>query len=271
MMKKKTGWILAAICLFFAFPQMVCAANTEYVVDQADLLTDEEETVLSEKAQAMAETWKQDFVLVTTDDAEGKEAEAYADDYYDYNGYQKNGVLYLIDLDNGEIWISTSGAMIRFLTDERIEKVLDAGYSEVKGQNYEEGLLLMLDQTEAYMDSGIPDGQYTYDRETGKIERHRSVTFMEGLIAVVIALVCGGGFAMVTISSYKMKKSSYKYPYREKARVDFTRREDRFINQIVTQRRIPKSPPPGSGGGGGRSSVHTSSSGGSHGGGGRSL
>ena len=62
---------------------------------------------------------------MTTEDAEGKTSEEYADDYYDYNGYAEDGALYLIDLDNGSVWISTAGKMIRYLTDERIDAVID--------------------------------------------------------------------------------------------------------------------------------------------------
>lgn len=35
--------------------------------------------------------WNMDFVVVTTEDAEGKTSEEYADDYYDYNGYAEDG------------------------------------------------------------------------------------------------------------------------------------------------------------------------------------
>ena len=74
-----------------------------------------------------------------TRDAQGKDAEAYADDYYDTHGYGENGVLFLIDLDNGQVWISTAGAMIRFLTDARIEEVLDAGYEALQAGQYAGG------------------------------------------------------------------------------------------------------------------------------------
>jgi uncharacterized protein len=265
---KKIRWILAAVlCMCFAVPLSVSAAGNTYVVDQADLLSADEEAAVGEVIDSMREEWNQDFVVVTTADAEGKESEAYADDYYDYNGYQKNGVLFLIDLDNGNVWISTSGAMIEFLTDDRIESVIDAGYPQMKDKQYRDGFIAMLEQTETYMKEGIPDNQYTYNRDTGELTYHRSISWLEGLIALLAAVIGGGGFAWKITSSYKMKHSSYSYPYREKANVNFTRKDDRFINQVVTRRRIPKNPPSGGNG----STTHISSSGSSHGGGGRSL
>ena len=58
---------------------------------------------------------------VTTDDAQGKSATAYADDFFDeHSTEQEDGVALLIDMDNREITISTCGIAIRYLTDSRI-------------------------------------------------------------------------------------------------------------------------------------------------------
>ena len=127
----------------------------------------------------------------------------------------------------------------------------------------------MLDQTEDYMEEGIPDNQYTYDVETGKVSRHYGLTAWEIIIALLLGLGAGGIVFASVNAKYQMKSGTYSYPFREKGKIQFTRREDIFVNQTVTRRKIPKNPP--SNGGGGQSSVHTSSSGASHGGGGRSL
>ena len=42
-----------------------------------------------------------------------------------------DGLALLIDMDNREITVSTSGIAIRYLTDERIENILDAGYDHM--------------------------------------------------------------------------------------------------------------------------------------------
>ena len=277
---KKIRWItgiLSIVCLLYFVVTgtdvlTVYGASdgsVTYVVDQADILSTQEEQAIETRIEEMSQKWEQDFVVVTTNDAEGKDSEEYADDYYDYHGYQENGVLYLVDLDNGNVWISTSGSMIRFLTDSRIDRVIDAGYSELKSKNYGEGFLAMLDQTEDYMEEGIPDNQYTYDVETGKVSRHYGLTAWEIIIALLLGLGAGGIVFASVNAKYQMKSGTYSYPFREKGKIQFTRREDIFVNQTVTRRKIPKNPP--SNGGGGQSSVHTSSSGASHGGGGRSL
>ena len=103
--------------------------------------------------------------------------------------------------------------MIRYLTDARIDAVIDAGYDNLKAKNYADGILEMLNETESYLEDGIPSNQYNYDTETGKISRYRSITVYEAIGAAVIALLCGGGFAASVLGSYRLKKKTYRYPY----------------------------------------------------------
>ena len=199
-MRKKTGYLLLMLLLLLV-PVAVWADKTT-VDDQAGLFSQEEEQELTDRIVELTTDWNMDFVVVTTEDAEGKTAEEYADDYYDYNGYAEDGVLYLIDLDNGSVWISTAGKMIRYLTDARIDAVIDAGYDNLKAKNYADGILEMLNETERYLEDGIPSDQYNYDTETGKISRYRSITVYEAIGAAVIALLCGGGFAAAVLGGY---------------------------------------------------------------------
>lgn len=268
--KKKRIRLLAVI--FLALPLLTWVpfpvqAAVSQVVDQAQLLSEEEETTLSTRMEQLEETWKQAFVIVTTLDAQGKDAQNYADDYYDSHGYGENGVLFLIDLDNGQVWISTAGAMIRFLTDARIEKVLDAGYGALQAGEYARGLEQMLDATEAFLKEGIPAGGYQFDPATGNVERYRSVEMMEVLFAAAAGLAAGGILFFVVRARYRSKSGSIDYSFRNQGKLTLTREEDHFVNQVITRRKIPKSPPSGGGG----SSVHRSSGGVRHGGGGRSL
>ncbi len=267
---RKTGWLAGLFLVLFLMVPAPVKAEKELVVDQAELFDEVQEQEIREKAGEMSESWKQDYVVVTVREATRKTSEEYADDYYDSHDYSENGALFLIDLYNNNVWISTSGSMIRFLTDDRIQSVIDAGYGNLKIQQYGDGILQMLDQTERYMNAGIPDGQYNYNPETGEVSRYYSITWVEALVALGLAL---GGVIIFVVSlhsSYKLKKQQYFYPFQKLGGVRLEQKEDQFINETVTKRTISSSNSSG-GGGGGRSSVHTSSSGSSHGGGGRSL
>lgn len=268
---KKLICLLAVVLLMLPlqswFPLSV-QASVSQVKDQAGLLSDEEVTSLTGQMERLEAEWKQAFVIVTTRDAQGKDSEAYADDYYDSHGYGENGVLFLIDLDNGQIWISTAGAMIRFLTDSRIEKVLDAGYEALHAGQYARGLEQMLDATEGFLREGIPAGSYRFDPETGNVGRYRSVGMMDVLLGAAAGLAAGCILFFAVRSRYRSKSGSISYSFHNQGNLTLTRQEDHFVNQVVTRRKIPKSPPSSGGGG---SSVHRSSGGVRHGGGGRSL
>lgn len=253
----------------------VFAAETDVlVVDMASLLSDEEEAALSQKAEELSNKYKQAFAIVTIDDANGKTAREYADDYYDYDLQSefkdKGGVLYLIDMDNREGYISTSGDGILYFTDERIEKTLDETMAYLPDYYYKSGEAF-LEQVDIWYSAGIDDNQYTYDEETGEITRYRR---LRPAWIVGSLLIAGGVFCIVFFSikaGYKIKAQNSN-PHGYRVSVILTQNEDILTNKFVTTRRIPKNTSSGGGGGSsGRSTTHRSSSGSSHGGGGRKF
>ena len=252
----------------------IAAAQVGNVYDDAELLTESERTALNERIAALSEKTGWNIYAITTDDAGGKSAMAYADDFFDeHSPEQEDGVALLIDMDNREIWLSTCGVAIRYLTDDRLDVILDDAYGDVSNGNYGKCLNTMLDGVERYYDAGIPRGQYNYDTETGAISVYRSITLPEALLAVVLAIASGVAVNLIVRAKYRMKLDTYQYAYRENSDVKLRVREDRFVNQTTTHRRIQRE---SSGGGGGhhssgRSSTHHSSSGRSHGGGGRKF
>ena len=51
-------------------------------------------------------------------------------------GSDQSGILFLIDMDNRELYISTNGQMIRYMTDSRINDVLDDVYNYAADADY---------------------------------------------------------------------------------------------------------------------------------------
>jgi uncharacterized protein len=255
------------------------SAETVYVYDQADLLTEKEEEKLQDYAEIMKEVWEMNFLIVTTDDAQGKSSMEYADDFYDAHFPEESeidGMAYLIDMDNREIYLSTSGIAIRYLTDDRIEKVLDEAFACVAEGDYYGTFKAFFDESEKFLYKGIPEDQYNYDIETGEVDYYEEpmkLTFGEVLFAFVAALIPAGITIGVIKAKYQLKFEDFHYDAYTASDVNLSTKSDHLINTFVTHRRIPKndSHSGGSGGGSSRSSVHTSSSGRSHGGGGRSF
>ncbi len=237
------------------------------VVDKADLLSDSEEQALSDKIDDIISKYDFDVVILTESGIGGKSPMKFADDYYDYEGYGANsggdGVLFLIDMEFRDWWISTKGYGITVFTDYGIDKIEDIVIPDLSDGEYYDAFETFLSTTEEYIraaDSGKPyDVDNTYNTSA---DRTRLILF-----SVAVGLGIGLVVALIVVLVFKSQLKSVKFEYaaREyevKNSFNVTRSHDVFLYRNVTKRRKPES------NGGGGSSTHRSSSGSSHGGGG---
>ncbi len=266
--------ILLLFCFSLIHIPTFAAADIK-VYDYANLFSAEQLEELENNAKTLSDTYQLDVGIVTTSDAEGKTSEAYADDFYDNNGYgygsDADGLIFLIDMDNRKIWISTCGLGIQYFTDSRIEKMLDSLYEYVSSSDYYGAANNFLQLTESYINKGIPTNQHTVDatphvpfqNEAGEPLNFRSVA-----LSIVAAIIISG---MITLIARAIVIYRYKHPHftepptrPDGASVHYTQREDRFVSTHTHKVKIEKSNTD-------ISTTHQSSSGSSHGGGGRSF
>ena len=255
------------------------------VYDQADLFSYNEEMELASKISELQETMDMGLAVVTTEDNSGS-ARDYADDFYEQyeigTGKNHDGALFLIDMENGELWISTEGKMIRYLTDDRINEILDASIEYAYEGEFYESAYVFLNGVEKFYEKGIQADQYNYDTETGKVDKYKSIQWYEFLIAFVIASAAGGIAVVTVLRDYGMKNegsrmaSNFRLSYRKDSAFTLGNvLADVLLNTYVTRTVIRTQNNQGSGGGvprgGGRSSTHRSGSGRVHGGGGRKF
>lgn len=132
-MKKRYFYLvvsfMAILGMVFYSSNVEAKSFNEYVYDYAELLSEDEEEQLRERAKQIAES---DFAMtfLTITDAGGKTSEAYADYFYDTYVGQPDGVLFLIDMDNREVYISTEGLCADWLQEE-VDSILNeaSGYA----------------------------------------------------------------------------------------------------------------------------------------------
>ncbi len=284
-------WILAVVwCLGLAGTVYgesdiaIEAFDGKRIFDMAGLLDKAYVQEAREVISQYQDTYHLDIVVVTTDDAEGKTATAYADDFYEEGGFGqgkgKNGILFLIDMDNRELVFSTDGAAIRIFTDQRIESMLDGVYEGASREDYRASVESFLRDVDQYCKAGIPGNQYNYNTETGEISVYRSIRWYEALLAIGVSAFVAGTACLTVKRQYDMEEDERQVQnlamaYRGTARFVYDDESDRLVNKFVTSRVIPRNTGGGGGSGGhsssGRSSTHTSSSGRSHGGGSRKF
>lgn len=282
--KWKTGFMCLLTAVFILCSQTYPAwaaegmsVDSTRVFDEAGLFSEEETGKLETRIDEVRDSQNADLAVLTVEDAQGKTAESYADDFYDSHGLgvgeDASGILISIDMDNRELYVSTCGYAARVMTDARVEKVLDAAYGNVADGNYADGALEAIDQIEAYLELGVPAGQYTQVRgkKTHTLEWYE-VLFAAAAAAIVAALPC-----LSVMRQYKMQKEhrqalGYHMAYRADSTLHFVQNEEQFVNRSVFTRRIPRNPGPGAPGGpAGRTTMHQGSSGRMHGGGGRKF
>lgn len=246
----------------------VFGAQQGKVYDDAGLLTESEQEKINTQIDKMQEDSGWEIYAVTTVDADGKNTVGYADDFFDTHAPDKNdGVVVLIDMDNREITISTCGEASRYLTDSRLDNILDDAYTDISEEAYGDCLVTMLIGVERAYDAGVPNGQYNYDVETGEVFEYRIITWVEALAAFVLAAGVGIAVYVIVAGRYKLRYGTYQYDFRGNGQVALRVKEDRFVNEVTIPRRIPRQTDTGGGShNNGRSSVHQSSSGRTHGG-----
>lgn len=278
MKRRVSALILIFICFFTLCSPLMAAAPR--VNDLANLLSLDQMEELENKLGILSETYEMEVAIVTTNDAEGKTSRDYADDFYDTHGYgygdNWDGVLFLIDMDNRQLWVSTSGLAIRYLTDARIEKLNDLIAPYLTNGDYYEGCMVFVNGIQNYFESGIPSDSHLNFTEGGKKpftntygnpltpKNYLSFAGIAFLAALIVA------FITRAIVSYRYKHPHHTVPATlpDQLSVNFTEKQDQFISTHTTRTKIETS---SSNGGGGGSSVHTSSGGRSHGGGGRGF
>ena len=275
------------LCLCLSLLVMVlfaCGFDSveQKVYDDAGLLSDSEEQKLQELLVETAEHTEQDVIVVTTDNSGGKSAMEYADDFYDEHGfgYEKtngSGVLYLIDMDSREIYISTAGTAIEKYTDAEIDRTLDILFEYVADGNYYDSCTAFIEQAERCLTGGDTAGNGYYDTDTDRFVEYEPEPLWkralepERLLAnFAIALVVSAVVVFIIGRKRKTRMSVGSNTYLKGGSVRLRENSDRFTHTTVVTRHIPQNNG-GSGGGGGHSSSHVSSGGHSHGGGGRSF
>ena len=260
-MVRKFFALLCAV-LMLAVPAGQCfALEGGHIYDYADIIDDAAEEALEKDIAAVIDTIGMDVVVLTADDTDGQESLAYADDFYDYNGFGMgddfSGILFFIDMDNRVPTISTSGTMIDYITDARLEEMLDAVWYDLSDGDFAGSVETFLLNTEYFYWQGIPDGQH-------RVETGPAFDGFDLLMTIIVMGVIFCVFFFSVRAGYELRGSTYSYDVGANSAMKLNHRLDRFINRTVSTRVIEE---PKSSSSGTRSTVHHSSSGRSHGGG----
>jgi len=273
-------WICILLCILAlgAMPLTSYAHNLPLVVDYADILSDEEELLLQQKAQVLQEEYAMDALILTIHTLEDQTAMDYAADYYDYEGYgtdhERSGTVFLLAMDEREWYIDTSGDAIYALTDYALLQQEDMILPYLRSGDYYGAFDIWLDSLDGYFEaylSGAPiDGiipeEDRYDGHDDTVYYEEAPTVNWG-ISVIAGLLAAGitvGIMYAMMNTRRRQNSAAEYM--KTGSYNLSVRRDVFLYSQVSKTRRESSSSSSSGGRSGGSSVHRSSSGRSHGG-----
>lgn len=138
-------------------------ADAPRVVDQADIFTDEEEAQMEERLAQLRGQLAKDIVIFTDVSTHGLSHTAYADDFFDYNGYgigeDFEGVCLMVcmDPDDRGWWTSCSGPVTMGLYTETVaNQIDDLLYEYMVAGDYGEGVADWIENFRRLYTTGSP-------------------------------------------------------------------------------------------------------------------
>lgn len=281
--------IFLAFLLISAFSLFAFAYENE-VSDNANLFSGDEYSEILSRAESYSASTDISLAILTIDTAQGLTSEDYANDYHDNlidsEGWSEDSMLFLIDMDNRNVWISTTGRAEDIYYN--VDSIIDGGYDYLVDGYYGQCVLGMIDAaTDIYTaydssDNGYYGGytddydydydDYDYTYEYEDYPSSDSVDITDILIYILVGLGIGGITVFAVKSRYKNFGKGDEFDT-DDVFLNLTGSNDTVISRNVVTTKIPRNnnhhrPGGGSSGGGVR---HSGGGGRSHGGGGRGF
>ena len=279
---------MLAVFLFVSFSALAFAYES-MVEDNADLFTYEEFEQITSDAADFTASKDISLAILTIDYAQGLSSEEYANDYIDNlidgEGWNEDCMLFMIDMDNRNVWVSTTGRAENIYYD--VDSVIDGGYDHLVNGEYGQCILGMIEVA--------GNGAYFYDGEEEIVEEHyiyfpedvfedeiyitgntdfdvqHSVSITDILIYIIVGLGAGGISVFAVKNRYKNFGKGDEFDT-DDVFLNLTGSNDTVISRNVITTKIPKNNNNHHRTGGGFSGGARSSGGGrSHGGGGRGF
>ena len=247
-------------------PDIPTERQKPLLVDEAGLLSEEESSTLINKLEEISQRQKNEVAVVTVNSLEGKTAEAYADDYYDYNGYgygeNDDGLLLLVSMGEREWAVTTYGYChtVAF-TDAGLDYISSEFRRKLSSGEYAKAFDCFADLCDDFLTQAATGEPYDVDNmPKGKVSPFWLYTDLVVAFFISFGIVKGKSRNLKSIKKQESAKA-----YERRGSLSLRRSTDSFVNRIVTQKTIQNEKNSSSDSSGGSSS-HISSSGRSHGG-----
>ena len=261
--------VIRAIPAFASIPEEFASTRTipaerlkPRLVDDADIIPELAESALLKKLDRISEEYQIDVVIFTCYSLGDRSPQAYADDYYDYNGFgfgqSKDGFVLMLSMEERDRWFSGCGKGIEIFTDYGQQFMWDQILPELKKGDYAEAFDEFADISEDFIKEWQKGTPYDVNHKA-KGRLHPGWILGSLIGGAVIGLIVSESIK-AQLTSVSMQHGADDYI--RKGSFKITVKRDNFLYKNVTRTRIESSS--GSSGRSGGTSSHHSSSGHSH-------
>lgn len=153
-MKRFVIFFLTVCILLMLSPAVF--AQTADVVDNGDVLSGSQETMLSNQAAHIAEEYGISVILLTETDLNGS-TYTMADNHF-YGGDHTDGILFLLVIESRDWEIATYGDALDFISDSDTEDLFDAARDDLADDRYYEGFSAYLDALDSHLSAATTSG-----------------------------------------------------------------------------------------------------------------
>ena len=227
-MTKRIICAILALLLCFSLAIAVSAEekDTAFVIDEADLLTDSEETALVEKLTEVSHGCNAQIVIATIASMDGGDIDAFVDYLYDSMGFgygeNHDGVLLLVCMDPREYRILSNSYAGVAIGPDQIDTLCDVVEFYLSKGNYATAFTLFANECEDYL---------AYYQEGSPFKAGKSF-----MISLVIGIIAGLIVAFVMkrqLKSVRKQDSAHVYVKKDSMRLNYSR--DMFLYRNVTR------------------------------------
>ena len=236
----------------------------ERLYDDAELLTSAQQQEILNKLNDLSEKYSSNIAILTVNEHSGP-IQDYADDYFDYNGFQADydgsGVLFMISMADREWAISTCGTGINVYTDYGQEYLIEQMAPYLKVNDFYGAFNKFIEVSEFFYDQyekGDPYDVGYKDTSPQALIKVGAICLGIGLVVALIPILFMAG------SLKNVQQVTNASGYQTHNGLHMSTHRDTYLRSSTSRTRIPDTR--SSGGSGGGSSIHISSSGSSHGG-----
>ena len=239
--KKWSLWLsmICGLMIFVIAATPLYAQENTYVKDENNHLSASQLDKLAKIAEKIKDENQATTLLVITD-TPTDDVEYSAQEYlYNTVGKDGNGAIFYIDLANRNFTTVTSGNMIDFLTDARLEDINDKVTESLKENNFDQAATDYFEMVLEDVKAGIPHHHYRINKDTGEITYIKTLTPLEIGIAIIGGIATCLGIFFTVKGRYQLRIGGrYHYDRQNNGMIDLEINDTDLIDSFITTRVI---------------------------------